>query len=126
MRLGIAVALFSVVQWVSGCSQPGGSATRFPARLGSSNLATLASSLQPGQWGELTGMNGWVVNGGFVIDNQDGSNANIVGPGYTDKAVWDSVNRRLLFQGSPHAGTARAVQYDSDSNTWSEIANRYP
>src|SRR5262245_38171579 len=80
------------------------------------NLGTVASSMQPGTWAELTNMNGWKMGAGYVIDERDGTNVNILV--FADKAVWDPVNRRLLFQGGPHQGTSRAVQYDEQTNAW--------
>ncbi len=88
-----------------------------------SALQTLANSLQPGQWGKLTGMTGIASNGGTIFDGGEFGNDACVILQYSDKAVWDSQAKKLYFQGTCHAGppSTTFVRYDEATNSWTRL-----
>jgi hypothetical protein len=79
-------------------------------------LSRLAASLKPRAWGKLEakGLEGgkvWAVRNGSPMD-------------YADKAIWDSVRRKLYYVGAAHGGkpvNAAFVVYDDASNTISRL-----
>jgi hypothetical protein len=79
-------------------------------------LGSLAASMQPGTWAQLTTNN---INP--TLSNPGGASGIIFG--YTEYIKWDPVGRRLYYLGGDHAesGTPvmRHVQYDDATNSWS-------
>jgi hypothetical protein len=76
-------------------------------------LATLAASLQPGQWSQLTtiGMSDSLmrIGSGHLLQ-------------YSDSATWDPTSRRFMFIGGAHAPAPnqRFLIYTDSNNTWQE------
>src|SRR5262245_6153169 len=85
------------------------------------NLSDVAMSMQPGTWVELTGMNGFKVGAGYILDDQTGGDFRSILE-FADKAVWDTVSKEVLYYGASHDWTVqRFIQYDESSNTWSSL-----
>ena len=81
-------------------------------------LGDLAASMQPGDWAEVTNMNGFNVGNGDMFGSQQGTMLSILE--YCDKAVWDPIGKQFLFLGAAHSGGERRfVRYDDATNTWS-------
>jgi hypothetical protein len=83
-------------------------------------LASLASSMQPGTFAELTGMNGW-NNGSVLVPTEFGCTPGDYITQYAEKAGWDPVSDRVLFVGQSHGNCygGRFVIYTEATNTWS-------
>ena len=64
-----------------------------------SALSQLAASMQPGQFAELTGMNGF--NNGNIMAALGCSPGDHITE-YANKAVWNSIAKRFQFVGAPH------------------------
>src|SRR5437660_7812762 len=83
-----------------------------PSAEGATPLETFAASMTPGTWGALTTnqidptLTDPTVVSGHVLD-------------YASEGALDPVGRRAYFVGSGHNGSARLVQYDAESNSWS-------
>ncbi len=93
-----------------------------PPSGGSSPLAQLAASLQPGQWASLVTQN---INP--TLTNTGGASNAIFG--YSDAMKWDPVSRRTFYLGGDHGGNLptdpnsgyRFVSYSEDTNSWSVL-----
>jgi hypothetical protein len=88
-----------------------------PTSAFSSTLSSLAASLKPGQWAEVSTSN---FNGGrgFIGDPNSSCDYTI---SYTDKMIWDAVTKKLFFLGQSHCNTSyyELAIYDSATNSWS-------
>jgi len=94
-----------------------------PASAFGSTLSSLAASLKPGQWAEVSTSN---FNGGrgFIGDPNSSCDYTI---SYTDKMIWDAVTKKLFFLGQSHCNTSyyQLAIYDSATNSWSVGANTH-
>jgi hypothetical protein len=79
-------------------------------------IATLAASMQAGEWKELNTIG---FNNGDVLNVTNGSVFS-----YADEAVWDPATKRWFFMGASHGGTTAqtaSLRYDAASNTWTRL-----
>ena len=87
-----------------------------------SALSQLAANMQPGQFAELTGMNGF-NNGNILLASGGGCSSGDYITEYANKAVWNSVANKFQFVGAPHGSNCTnaliTVFYDEPTNTWS-------
>ncbi len=94
----------------------------WPKAVLASTLSTLAASLSPGQFAEITGMIGF--SGGAIMTPTPGCTVfQDVITQFTNKAVWNPVTNKFQFVGAPHGGVScginKMVIYDDATNTWS-------
>lgn len=87
-----------------------------------SYLESVANSLDPGYWVELTAMGGLTYS--LILDPS--GVANILD--YCNKGGADVPGSRLLFQGGAHTGAGGltgAIRYDIPGNSWAQITPSY-
>src|SRR5262245_57782697 len=77
-------------------------------------LASLAASMAPGTFAELTS------NGFNAALLQDGTASDYITQ-YTDEAVWDSRTRQLIFSGQSHRGIGKIIAYKESTNQWTTL-----
>src|SRR5262249_28966828 len=87
----------------------------------STALGTLAASMQPGTWAQLSTNN---INPTLTANGSSG-----IIFGYTEYIKWDPVGLRLYYMGSDHNSTsgtiyAEHVQYDAASKPWSRLPDQ--
>src|SRR5215471_8699413 len=86
-----------------------------------SALSQLAASLQPGQFAELTGMNGF--NNGDIMNTPEvpGCTSADTITEYGNRAVWSTQEHAFYFLGGSHGNCygMRFVKYTDSTNTWS-------
>jgi hypothetical protein len=85
------------------------------------SLSTLAASMQPGSWAELTPMSNW-NSGGILSPTDLGCSSSDYITQYADKAAWDPIDNRLMFVGQAHGNCygGRFVLYTESTNAWTE------
>lgn len=84
------------------------------AQAQSDRISTLAPSMAPGSWAELTGGN--ISEEGLLIEP---GGAGYRSP-YAHSGAWDPIRRKLHFIGSDHGDwQCIHVVYDADTNVWS-------
>jgi hypothetical protein len=82
-------------------------------------LGSLAASMTPNSWAELTNTSGF--NGGTIFTRCVHSSL-----AYCNEAVWDSVDKRVYFIGSGHGDWSSSnciafIQYNDATDTWSTL-----
>jgi len=73
-------------------------------------MATLAASMAPGTWAQLTTTD--------IVPTLSATGASGGIFGYNEDAVWDPGTRQFFFVGGDHNDIARFVSYSDDTNTW--------
>jgi hypothetical protein len=83
-------------------------------------VATLAASMSPGTFAEVTSMGGF-DNGLVLVPLDLGCTVSDYITQFADKAAWDPVGDRVLFVGSTHGNcyAGRFVVYAETTNSWS-------
>ena len=79
-------------------------------------LADTAAAMAPGTWVELNTIG---LTGSFLADPANNGHHILQ---YSDKAVWDSVNKTFVYAGSGHLGLGKTIIYTPATNTWSQAA----
>jgi hypothetical protein len=79
-------------------------------------LEQTATSMQPGEWREIT-----TNNMTPTLDNLDGASG--VMTVYTDDMVWDPIGRRAFTIGADHLAPQgpQFVSYTANNNTWQRL-----
>ena len=104
----------------------GTSASSVACPIGSSALDTLAASMSPGTWAQLSAS---ALNVLGTLGSNGGVGGNMIP--YSNQAVWDPITKAIRYCGNDHHGgtpgyTVMEVQYLAASNTWSIVTNQIP
>ena len=81
----------------------------FACSLNASDLSDAANSLNPGEWIFLS-------TNGFTKEFLNHGTTYVFA--YSDKGVWDPINRKAHFIGAGYSVNSRHIVYDEETNTW--------
>ncbi len=81
-----------------------------PAFVYSSSLSSLAASMAPGTWAELS-------TNGYTRSLLSTGSVDLV-INYANKGVWDAVKKEVRFAGKGHQESRKFIIYQESNNTW--------
>lgn len=89
--------------------------------MAASAMATLASSLRPGNWGVLSTTG--IASGGVNIFSTPNIGGHIFE--YGAKGVWDTATGCFIYRGTSHHGSIREkqIKYCESTNTWTVLTD---